>query len=582
MPPRPASRPAPPPAVKSEPMAEPRWLRPALIALAALVLLSMFTAEMGDPDTWFHLCSGEYMWHNHKLPVPDPFSWTTYLGKPVYPEEYATRDLNLKHEWLGQVIFYLIFAAGSAPGLILFRAACVSGFCGMVGLIVYHRTQGFYRALAATFAAAMMARAAGIGVDRLYVVTYLLLAFVIWLLDQRRWLWILPPLFAFWANYHGGYFIGWVALGGYCGEALIQRIRRQPVAGERKLWTVGILSILASGLNPTFFGVLPGMLAYRQSVLQQTLAEWHSPALWPLSWYNGLLFAGVAALLWARGKARPCDWLMFLVFGAFSLMAQRNVIFIGLISPIVIASYLPPWKRLFPALAAALALWGAVPAMADGTAFQLRVADWKYPNGAIRFLKEHNVSAPMFNIYEYGGYLMWALWPQEKTFVDGRALNESVFKDYRRIALNMRLADGTTAQDLLDRYGVQVILIEAFEYSRGTPYLLAASLADSSQTKWKLVYQDQAAMLFMRQPPPGVQPLPPEQVLISMDAQCAEHLEHQPNLPRCALGLADLYAKHGDLPKVKHWLEAYLSHMKGGDPEIERMYQQIINRTSGN
>ena len=117
----------------------------------------------------------------------------------------------------------------------------------------------------------------------------------------------------------------------------------------------------------------------------------------------------------------------------------------------------------------------------------------------MKFLKDHNVSAPMFNIYEWGGYLMWDAWPLQKTFVDGRALNESVFQDYMKIAYNYR-----DAQPLLDKYGVQVLLLQGFEYWRGTVYMLSAALSDPNQTKWKLVYQDKTAMIFMRQPPPGV------------------------------------------------------------------------------
>ena len=40
---------------------------------------------------------------------------------------------------------------------------------------------------------------------------------------------------------------------------------------------------------------------------------------------------------------------------------------------------------------------------------------------------------------------MWDAWPLQKTFVDGRALNESVFRDYMQIAYNYR-----DAQTLLD------------------------------------------------------------------------------------------------------------------------------------
>ena len=81
---------------------------------------------------------------------------------------------------------------------------------------------------------------------------------------------------------------------------------------------------------------------------------------------------------------------------------------------------------------------------------------------------------------------MWDAWPLQKTFVDGRALNESVFQDYMKIALNYR-----DAQSLLDKYGVQVLLLEGFEYWRGTVYMLSAALADPNQTKWKLVYPGQ-------------------------------------------------------------------------------------------
>ena len=103
--------------------------------------------------------------------------------------------------------------------------------------------------------------------------------------------------------------------------------------------------------------------------------------------------------------------------------------------------------------------------------------------------------------------------------MDGRALNESVFQDYMKIALNYR-----DAQPLLDKYGVQVLVLQGFEYWRGTVYMLGAALADPTQTKWKLVYQDKTAMVFMRQPPPGVQPLNPEEVFTSLDAQCTDHL----------------------------------------------------------
>jgi len=552
MPSPPASRASAVPVPAATP--EPGWLQPVVLALTALALFAMFTAAVGDADTWFHLRTGAYIVQNHKLPDPDPFSWTTYMGQPVYPGEEATRDLNIKHEWGAQTILYLVYAAGGFPGLVLFRAACLAAFCGIVGWVVWRRTGRFYLSIGATLAAAMMART--VATDRPFLITYLMMAITLWILERRRPLWLLPPLFIFWANAHGGYFMGWVLLGGYCGEALWLRLQKRPPADEKTLWMASIVAILASGINPTYFNVVPGMFAYRQSLLQRSLKEWHTPDLWPPSWYSVLLFAAAAVLLWQARRTRASDWLLFGVFATLSLMAQRNVILIGLIAPIVIASYLPAWKRPVPTMAAfgvplvLLAIAGE--RMASGNAFQLEVAGWQYPVGPVKFLKDHSVREPMFNIYESGGYLMWDAWPLQKTFVDGRALNESVFQDYMKIAYYRRDADA-----LLDKYGVQVLLLQGFEYWRGTVYLLNAVLADPAQSKWKLVYQDKTGMVFMRTPPAGVPARNPEEVFTSLDAQCTDHVTHEPGKPGCAAGLADLYTKLGRRDRAATWVAAY-------------------------
>src|SRR5664280_1824462 len=182
MPPPPASRPAAAPAPSAKPA--PRWLRPVVLALAALALFCMFSAAVGDADTWFHLRTGAYVVQNHELPDPDPFSWTTYKGQPACPGEEATRDLNIKHEWGAQVILYLVYAAGGFAGMVLFKGCCLTFFSGMVGWVVWRRTGRFYLAVAAVMAAGMIARTAA--ADRPYLVTYVLMALTLWILERRR------------------------------------------------------------------------------------------------------------------------------------------------------------------------------------------------------------------------------------------------------------------------------------------------------------------------------------------------------------------------------------------------------------
>ena len=51
-------------------------------------------------------------------------------------------------------------------------------------------------------------------------------------------MWLLPPVFLVWANCHAGFFMGWLVFAAYCGEALIQRLRKKPLPDERRLWLV--------------------------------------------------------------------------------------------------------------------------------------------------------------------------------------------------------------------------------------------------------------------------------------------------------------------------------------------------------
>ena len=543
---------------KPAPLATPAWLRPAILALAALLLMAWSSTEVADPDTWWHLKTGQYIVQHHRLSVPDPFAFTTYLGKQAYRTEEITRYFNLTHEWLSQILLYLVYAGAGFTGLVLLRCALIAAFCGSVGLATYHRTSGFYRSVGAVLAAGTVV--CQFTSDRPFLFTFVFLAATLAFLEIGRWLWVLPAMFLVWANVHGGFLVGWLALGAYCAESLFLRFRGKPQPHERRLWLVAALCILVSGINPNGFRVLPVMLSYRSSLLQSSVWEWQYPLPWPPSPFSVLLAGAVAVLFWRRRETRPVDWLLLFGFGSLALLAVRNIFLAGLVGPLLIASDLP-WKKVVPAaaefLGAILLVAGIGVPIVEGKAFQFHAADWKYPVGAADFLLAHHISAPMLNTYEIGGYLIWRLWPQERVFLDGRALNESVFQDYQRMVANADATGGKSGEELLRQYGIEVIVMDGFEYTSGTPYLLPAALSDPSQKEWKLVYQDAAAVVYMRHPPPGVEPLNSFVALASMEAQCSTNLDHQPGRSKCASGLADLFARIGDGVRARRWQAIY-------------------------
>jgi len=534
--------------------------RRAILALSAVLLLGIFSPELSNSDTWWHLATGRYLLQHRALPVPDPFAYTTGSAHDAYPGESVVRRFNLTHEWLAQAILYSLYAAGGFGAVVLWRALMLTALCSLAGWIVWRRTAGFYRSIAAAMAASIIA--VEFAIDRPFLFTYLFLAVTLAILESRRNYWLLPPLLLVWANCHGGFFLGWFVIAAYA-------IR------ERRLWIPGAAAGLASGLNPNGFHVVQVLLAYRGSTMQSKLLEWAPPDLWPPSAFSVLLAACAAVLLWARTKVRVSDWLLFAAFTAMAVTAQRNTILIGFLAPILIASYIP-WKRpvprFAPYVAAALLLAALGAGLVRGRFFQLRAAEWRYPSGAVDFLRAHHVTSRVFNTYEFGGYLMWRLWPEQRVFIDGRALSDALFSDYIRILYNQ----DSGAQPVLDRYGIDVIVLNGFEYFNGILYPLAPMLAGSQSAVWTLVFSDPQSMVFMRHPPPGVAPLDSSLVMTNLEQECGIHIDRDPQHPRCARSLAKEFSKFHDFTRARRWIGIYLDHWHDPDPEAEQAYRAYL------
>jgi hypothetical protein len=533
-----------------------------LVILAGLCLLGLFSTEVADTDFWWHLKTGEYVVEKRALPSPDPFSYTADLGRPAYAGEEKVRRFNLTHEWLAQALWYLIWRAGGFPAVVLWKALLLASFCGLGGRIAARRTGSWWWGLAAAAATASVAH--WFSADRPALVSFVLVAAFVWILERERPLWLLPVLEVVWANSHGGFVLGWVVVGAYT------------LVAPRKLWRLAALTVAVSALNPNHVRIFEVLLAYRQSTLQQTLVEWSRPPLWgPPYGFPVLLWGAAAVLAIGWRKVQRSDWILFALFAAAALTAFRNIVLVAFLGPVLLASYWP-WRRPLPALAAPLTAAALALALGvgvwQGRFFQLRAALWRFPEGAAQFLLAHRISGPMFNTYEYGGYLLWRLWPHQRSFIDGRALNESVYQDYQKV-----IAEGREArQAVLSRYGAEVLVLNAFEYTTGVVYPLVVALADRTETAWSLVYQDPQALVFLRRPPPGMPVLDRSHVVAHLEAECRLHIERDPELCLCARTLGLLFLNAGDRRRAQGSLALYLASPHEPDPEAEAAYRRLL------
>jgi tetratricopeptide (TPR) repeat protein len=60
-----------------------------------------------------------------------------------------------------------------------------------------------------------------------------------------------------------------------------------------------------------------------------------------------------------------------------------------------------------------------------------------------------------------------------------------------------------------------------------------------------------------------------------LEEQCELHIRHDPSRPRCARGLAELYAFKGNVDRAKQWMANYLERRVEPDPEAGQIYQSL-------
>jgi hypothetical protein len=186
----------------------------------------------------------------------------------------------------------------------------------------------------------------------------------------------------------------------------------------------------------------------------------------------------------------------------------------------------------------------------------------------------------MFNTYEQGGYLIWRTWPQERVFIDGRSLSETVYRDYNRILFNAgSAADQVTGprEEVLNRYGVQVVVMNTMDYVSGAIYPLAIALANPISAEWELVYDDAQTVVFLRRPPPGTPVLSNKlgRVLRHMDRECTAYIDNSPDTPLCARTLADYWLRNQVKDSASRMLRLYLAHAQGRDEQAERALRNL-------
>jgi hypothetical protein len=474
------------------------------------VYLAIFTMAVRialDTDTWWHLAAGRWMVEQGRVLQTDPFSFTRLGAQWVNPS------------WLSQLLLFFTYRAAGVPGLNLLTALMVT----IAFACVWPLLEG--PALLRSFVLVVCATASAVYWSaRPQIVSFALAGALLLVLEKGRahprYLVGVPVLMALWANVHGGFVLGLILIAlALLGEALEaawamwseERGRRlvwiEKRRGLLRMTLVVAASVAAVGLSPSGIQLLRYPLdTVSIGPLRALIDEWQSPDFHRLEVvpFLGLMLAVVAALAYSPRRRRAGELLQLSALTVLALMARRNIALFALGAAPVLGVHL--WAILEPVLArraairrqvspvvgralnlailVVLALAAALKLTLPLSAQRIEAAiEQQQPVGAIAYLQGSHPPGALFNSYAWGGYLLWRLWPDYLTFVDGRTdLFAGKVLDNYLVAWNA--TEGWPM--VFDQYGIGLALLEQ-----------SAPLTDALRTAgWMTLYEDNQAVVF--------------------------------------------------------------------------------------
>src|SRR6185369_10383791 len=117
-----------------------------------------------------------------------------------------------------------------------------------------------------------------------------------------------------------------------------------------------------------------------------------------------------------------------------------------------------------------------------------------YPVTVTDYIVKNNLKGPMFNLYVWGGYLIWRLGPETKVFCYGRQLYSERYWEYMS-GIMMGDPESPYWKKLFTKYNIQTVILP-FVTDTGIPFPLTQSLYEDKE--WIMVFVSENAALFRK------------------------------------------------------------------------------------
>ena len=488
----------------------------AILLVSAAFLLK----PVNDPDFFWHLKTGEWIWQHRGLPASDPFNFMN--------QEMAdgNQRFTLTAYWLTQVIFHLVHSLLGMPGIAALKFLMV--LLIVAALLKLRRGDPVIHAALVLSVLPLLTLV--YTYDRPQAFSILFFATLLAILERERtsrtvpssWQSYLavPLLMLLWGNMHGGHVLGQITILMFI---VLEGVKfahptLQPMGRDRyrRLLIVGGAGLIVSLINPNSWHALQVALTplpvwLHNMEYKSTVAFFRGQRLVAIFW-GALALSALAVLFTIR---RPdITWIALLAgLGYQGFIHVRYVPFFMIAALPVVGSWLSSerfgrWVR--PVLVVGAVALVAIP-MKDNlpsrerASLSLRVNEHIYPVRAADFVLANAPSGNLYNTYFWGGYLIWRLGPERKVFVDGRGLSfQPIFKGFSiDIAFSNPTEPPPLWKRLLRQYGIGYLIIPRVDSNAGVKLDEVAKLRTAllESPEWVPVFADAISLVFVKNAP---------------------------------------------------------------------------------
>lgn len=451
-----------------------------------------------DGDLPRHLLMGKYVIETGFPPTQEIFSYV-YEGRPY-----------VSHEWLAGVIYYLSYILLGLNGVVLLASALIATTFTIIHSEATSQNSGFFLNFLLAILGAIVTSIHWVTRPHLFTMLFLAI-WLIWIDRLSRAapvkLWGFPVLMLFWANIHAEFIAGFLLLLAYIAGWLWQyMLTRAGVTLEtgKKLFYALMFSFLASLFNPAGLRTWETMFSYLNNrYLMSRITETRPPDFTQAEYLPLLVLLIFSVLLLAIRKDRftPAQIFVMAGFGIMSLISARNAHIFGVVAPFVLSNGLDgvtgfrPFKTIealimrvesqingkaWPIITAILA---SIAVMTGPLGNFNRFEPSVFPVDAVTWLGNNPQSGRMFNAFDWGGYILFHLWPEQKVFIESQTdVRGELTQEYEAV-ITLR----GNWQEILRKYGITWVVISPH-------WDLARELI---VVGWEIVYQDQTAIILI-------------------------------------------------------------------------------------